>query len=175
MSNVFDNTTQWTHICTQSCVLVTLLLSRVTGHRVLLQCIHSSVVNNIRIWQCVRSGFNLPAMRFSPWILLSATSLSRRNHLFQKRKKRGRGYDISSAANFFLAIKWPWLVKLLADNMLNIVIKRKREFVNFLRFFSKNSNFWNFFKYVIWSIVYPWKANTLTVKMSMISQLIYQV
>ena len=43
---------------------------------------------------------------------------------------------------FFLAIKWPWLVKLLADNMLNIVIKRKREFVNFLWFFSKNSNFW---------------------------------
>ena len=76
---------------------------------------------------------------------------------------------------FFLAIKWPWLVKLLADNMLNIVITRKREFVNFLRFFSMNSNFWKIFKYVIWSIIYPWKANTLTVKMSMISQLIYQV
>ena len=43
---------------------------------------------------------------------------------------------------FFLAIKWPWLLKLFANNMLNIVIKRKREFVNFLRFFSKNSNFW---------------------------------
>ena len=127
------------------------------------------------IWQCVRSGFNLPAMRFSPWILLSATSLSRRNHLFQKRKKRGRGYDISSAANFFFAIKWPWLVKLLADNMLNIVLKRKREFLDFFRFFSKNSNFWKNFKYVIWSIVYPWKANGLTVKMSMILQLIYQV
>ena len=76
---------------------------------------------------------------------------------------------------FFLAIKWPWLVKLLADNMLNIVIKRKREFLDFFRFFSKNSNFWRKFKYVIWSIVYPWKANGLTVKMSMISQLIYQV
>ena len=76
---------------------------------------------------------------------------------------------------FFLAIKWPWLVKLFADNMLNIVIKRKREFVNFYDFLSKNSNFWKKIKYVIWSIVYPWKANKLTVKMSMISQLIYQV
>ena len=55
---------------------------------------------------------------------------------------------------FFLAIKWPWLVKLLADNMLNIVLKRKREFLDFFRFFSKNSNFWKKFKYVIWSIVY---------------------
>ena len=76
---------------------------------------------------------------------------------------------------FFLAIKWPWLVKLFADNMLNIVIKRKREFVNFYDFLSKNSNFWKKIKYVIWSIVYPWKANNLTVKMSTISQLIYQV
>ena len=76
---------------------------------------------------------------------------------------------------FFLAIKWPWLLKLFANNMLNIVIKRKREFLDFFRFFSKNSNFWRKFKYVIWSIVYPWKANGLTVKMSMISQLIYQV
>ena len=114
-------------------------------------------------------------MRFSPWIMLFATSLSRKNHLFPKRKKRGTGYDISSAANFFLAIKWPWLLKLFANNMLNIVIKRKREFLDFFRFFSKNSNFWRKFKYVIWSIVYPWKANGLTVKMSMISQLIYQV
>ena len=114
-------------------------------------------------------------MRFSPWIMLFATSLSRKNHLFPKRKKRGTGYDISSAANFFLAIKWPWLLKLFANNMLNIVIKRKREFLDFFRFFSKNSNFWKKFKYVIWSIVYPWKANGLTVKMSMILQLIYQV
>ena len=114
-------------------------------------------------------------MRFSPWIMLFATSLSRKNHLFPKRKKRGTGYDISSAAIFFLAIKWPWLLKLFANNMLNIVIKRKREFLDFFRFFSKNSNFWRKFKYVIWSIVYPWKANGLTVKMSMISQLIYQV
>ena len=132
-------------------------------------------ISVLHIWQCVRSGFNLPAMRFSPWIMLFATSLSRKNHLFPKRKKHGTGYDISSAKNFFLAIKWPWLLKLFANNMLNIVIKRKREFLDFFRFFSKNSNFWRKFKYVIWSIVYPWKANGLTVKMSMISQLIYQV
>ena len=98
----------------------------------------------IYIWQTVRSGFIFAAMRFSPWTMLSATSLSRKNHLFPKRKKRCTGNDVSSAANFFLAIKWPWLVKLFADNMLNIVIKRKREFVNFLRFFSMNSNFWKF-------------------------------
>ena len=36
---------------------------------------------------------------------------------------------------FFWAIKWPWLSKLFANNMLNIVIKRKREFVDF-------SDFW---------------------------------
>ena len=130
---------------------------------------------NNSIWQTVRSGFIFAAMRFSPWTMLSATSLSRKNHLFPKRKKRCTGNDVSSAANFFLAIKWPWLVKLFADNMLNIVIKRKREFVNFYDFLSKNSNFWKKFKYVIWSIVYPWKANKLTVKRSMISQLIYQV
>ena len=96
--------------------------------------------------------------------------------IFSKKEKNAAEVMIFPLPQiFFLAIKWPWLVKLLADNMLNIVLKRKREFLDFFRFFSKNSNFWKKFKYVIWSIVYPWKATKLTVKMSMISLLIYQV
>ena len=54
----------------------------------------------------------------------------------QKEKNAAEVMIFPLPQNFFLAIKWPWLVKLLADNMLNIVIKRKREFVNFYDFFQ---------------------------------------
>ena len=57
--------------------------------------------------------------------MLPAKCLSRKNRLFPKRKKRTRDFVISCGAVFFFAIKRLWLVKHLAGNMLNIVIKKK--------------------------------------------------
>ena len=46
--------------------------------------------------------------------------------IFSQKEKNAAEVMIFPLPQFFLAIKWPWLLKLLADNMLNIVIKRKR-------------------------------------------------